>query len=236
MPSAHVEAAYWETIKDLVAPVDIPIPLLKAALPEFLTSTGSSSQAGDVLIKALDGIAWDWPAWHDFAKKSGRESLPNIAISIAKMRPAEVLKSLSVAELKQLCQEHQAIPPTRPTKEQTVGALLKSVGKESIQEVIQPFRQQLQEKHSVKCREQMALHLASRITLIAYHMHHYEQTQSLPVWRFVWGGATDIDAPKGCRKFNNKRLSISQAKQDFPVLPCDYLHCGCYVVGESGKL
>jgi len=82
--------------------------------------------------------------------------------------------------------------------------------------------------------------MASRITRVAYNIHRYEQLNDpdllkiCPFWRFVWGGGTDIDTPKSCRKFNNKKLSHIEAKQVFPVLPCDYLQCGCHIAAESG--
>lgn len=242
MTDAHLEIAYWAVVKDLEAPVDIPVARLNAALPEFLASTGTSAKAGAVIYNCLSDIAWDWPAWSNFAKKVGYESLQEVAISIAKMRPAEVLKSLSVAELKKFSCERNIKQAPRATKDDLVAALLKTAGKDdAILEMVLPFRQRLQEIQSEKCRKQMALHMASRILRVAHNMYRYEQLNDpdllsvCPIWRFVWGGATDIDAPKSCRKFNNKRLPHHQAKQVFPVLPCDYVNCGCRIVAERGR-
>ncbi len=241
MTDKHLEIAYWSVIKDLEAPVDIPVARLKAALPEFLASTGTSAKAGAVIYNRLSDIAWDWPAWNNFAKKVGYESLQNIASSITKMRPAEILESLSVAELKQLCRERNVEQAPRAPKDGLVAALLKGTGKDAIPDMVLPFRQHLQKAQSEKCRKQMALHMASRILTVAHNMYRYEQLndpdllKACPFWRFVWGGTTDIDAPKQCRNFNNKRLPHHEAKEVFPVLPCDYLQCGCRIVAESGR-
>jgi hypothetical protein len=237
----YLEIAYWSVVKDLEAPVDIPVARLKAALPEFMASTGTPAKAGAVIYNCLSDVAWDWPAWNNFAKKVGYESLQNIASSITKMRPAEILKSLSVAELKLLCLERNVEQAPRAPKDGLVAALLKSTDKDAIPDMVLPFRQHLQKAQSEKCRKQMAFHMSSRILGVAHSMYRYAQLNDpdllkiCPFWRFVWGGVTDIDAPKSCRKFNNNKLPHNEAKQVFPILPCDYLKCGCYIVADSGR-
>jgi hypothetical protein len=233
MPYAHTEIAYWSVVKDLIAPEDIPIALLKAALPEFLASSGSASKAGAVIISHLNGIAWDWPAWHAFAKKTDRYTLTEITTSVAKIRPIDLLVTLAVPELKRRCKDREIIPEKKATKDQIVVALLKATKDGSEEKLFDRIRRQILEKESHQCRKQMALHMAARITKVAYTMERYEQLKSFPFWRFVWGGGADIDAPKECRKFNNEKLSATEAKHNFPVLPCDYLQCGCYIVGDS---
>lgn len=239
MTNTHLEIAYWSVVKDLEAPEDIPVSRLNAALPEFLVSTGTSAKAGAVIYNCLSDIAWDWPAWNNFAQKAGYDSLQSIATSIAKMRPAEILKSLPVAELKQLCLTRNVEQVPRATKDGLVASLLKATGKDAIPDMVLPFSRNLQEAQSQKCRKQMCLHMASRILNVAYNMHRYEQLNDpelltlRPRWRFVWGGSTDIDAPKSCRKFNNKAFPHYEAKQVFPSLPCDYLKCGCHITVEG---
>lgn len=241
MTDEHFEIAYWSVVKNLEAPVDIPAARLKAALPEFLASIGIPAKAGAVIYNCLLDIAWDWPAWNEFDRKVGYDSLQDIVTSIAKMRPAEVLKSLSVAELKQLCRERNVEQVSRASKDDLVAALLKASAKDAIPDMVLPFRQHLQKAQSEKCRKQMTLHMASRILKVAHNMYRYEQLNDssllkiCPSWRFVWGGVTDIDTPKSCQEFNNKTLPHNEAKQAFPVLPCDYLQCGCYIVAESGR-
>lgn len=240
MTDTHLEFAYWSVVKDLEAPVDIPVSRLNAVLPEFLGSTGSSAKAGAAIYNCLSDIAWDWPAWNSFAVKVGYDSLQSIATSIAKMRPAEILKSLPVAELKQLCLTRNVEQVPRATKDSLVAALLKATGKDAIQDMVLPFRRNLQEAQNQKCRKQMCLHMASRILNVAYNIHRYEQLNDpelltlCPCWRFIWGGSTDIDAPKSCRKFNNKTLPHYEAKQVFPSLPCGYLKCSCRIAVEGG--
>lgn len=238
MTDEYLEIAYWSVIKELEAPVDIPVAQLKAALPEFITSTGAPAKAGAVIYNCLSDVAWIWPAWNNFAKRVGHESLQDIASSITKLRPAEILKSLTVAELKQLCIERNVKQTPRASKDDLIAALLKITDKDALLTMVSPFRQHLQKIQSEKCRKQMAFHMASRILGVAYSMHRKEQLNDpdllkiCPFWRFVWGGVTDIDAPKSCRKFNNIKLPHNEAKQVFPDLPCDYLKCGCYIVAD----
>lgn len=86
MTDAHLENAYWLVVKDLeAAPDDILVARLKSALPEFLAASGTSAKAGAVIFNCLSDIAWDWPAWSDFARKVGYESLQAMTTSIAKM-------------------------------------------------------------------------------------------------------------------------------------------------------
>ncbi len=239
MTDAHFEIAYWSVVKDIKATVDIPVTRLKIALPEFIAATGAPAKAGAVIYNYLSDIAWDWPAWNDFAKKKGYESLQDIAISIAKMRPVEILKSLSKIELKQLCQEHGIAEVPSAKKDDLVTVLLKTNSKDVITEMVLPFRRSIQNIQNEKCRKQMTLHMASRMLRVAYNMHRYEQLNDqdllkiCPFWRFSWGGSIDIDAPKSCQKFNNKRLPHHEAKQVLPVLPCDYLQCSCSISAES---
>lgn len=241
MTDAHLQIAYWSVLKDLEPGADIPVARINAVLPDFLASTGTSAKASAVLSRALSDIAWDWPAWNDFAKKAGYQSLRDIELEVAKLRPTDILKSLSQPELTSLCQERNVTLPSRATKSDLIAGLLKAVAKDDIPELVMPFRRRLKAELEEKYRKRMAVHMASRILLVAHNTHRYEQLNDpellsvRPNWRFVWGGATDIDAPKACRKFNNKKLPHHQAKEVFPALPCDYLHCACHIVAEGSS-
>lgn len=238
---AHLEIAYWSVVKDLEPAAEIDIAKLQGALPKFLASTGTSAKAGEVIFECLSDIAWYWPAWNGFAKKVGYETLETIAMSISKARPAELLKSVSASELKEICHRLSATYPPRAKKTELITAVL-GVGNEGmLTEILQPIRHRLQEIQSDRCRRQMALHMASRILSVAYNAHRYEQLTDpqllsvRPFWRFVWGGAIDIDAPKVCRKFDGKSLPYHEALQRFPPLPCGYLHCHCRITADGGE-
>lgn len=239
MSTSHLETAYWAVLKTLAIPTDNPEASLRAALPEFLATANNSSKAGEVLARCLQNSGWDWPLWTAYAKKADRDSIQDIRSSVTKMRPAEILDALTTDEVKKLCEERGLEVGARLTKGKAIGVLLKSVNKDDLETLLAPVREGIQETLSQKCRKQMSLYLAARICHVAYCMDRYEQLNApellglSPYWRFVWGGATDPDAPKACRKFNNKKLHCQQARENFPALPCEYLQCGCYLVAES---
>lgn len=238
MTDAHLEIAYWSVVKELEPAADISVARLQAALPKFLATTGAPAKAGNVIYECLLGMAWYWPAWNDFAKKVGYETLEAIAASTSKMSAAELLKSLSVDELKQVCHDLNATYSPRAKKDELLATARKAGADGAMYNTVQSIRQRIQDSQSDRCRKQMALHMASRILSVAYSAHRYEQLSDpqllslRPFWRFVWGGVTDIDAPRACRKFDGKSLPYYEAQQRFPALPCSYLRCGCRVSAD----
>ena len=83
MSDEYHEIAYWMVVKNLDAPVDIPIARLLDALPKFLArSTGSPKKACAVMFDCLSEFAWVWPEWNAYAHKMGYTTLePESAIS-----------------------------------------------------------------------------------------------------------------------------------------------------------
>lgn len=231
--------AYWSVVKDLEPVDDIPLARLREALSEFLRFTGEPKKAGGVLFECLSGIPWDWPAWGAFAKKAGCESLATIASSVSRMRPAEILKALSLMQLQHLCTARNITRPSRATKELLVGAMLKGVSSEVALEIVLPFRQELQDTKNAKCRQEMARFLAYRILSVASNRERLAQLMDpdilsvMPFWKFHWCGHTDIDAPKSCRRFDGTALPHQAAIRTFPTLPCNYLRCSCRLSADS---
>lgn len=237
MKNTHLEIAYWLVVKDLYAPTDIPVAQLNAILQNFLVPTGDIKKAGLVIFDGLSGIEWDWFAWHSFAKKEGYDVLDNIAIEIGKMRPIEILDTLTMVDLKSFCLINGFEKIPRSKKSDITTFLLKEIPKDAIYGLILPFRERFHEKQNQKCRAKMCFYMASRIHSIAYNISRYEQLNEiqthLPYWKFVWGGYSDISVPKVCRKFDNKILPVNEARKIFPVLPCKYLQCQCRIAAEN---
>lgn len=235
----HLKVAFWSVVNELVPAEDIPEDRMAAAFPDFASSAGAPQKEGDAIWSCLLGIAWDWPAWERFATKAGYETLRSVTESIAKMRPVDVLKTLLVAELKQLCKDRGVEPVPRGPKDDLVKAILKATPKDDVPALLNPYRQRMESSRSDKCRRRMAFFMAVRISSIAYNIGRYEQLtdpdllELRPCWRFEWGGSIDRDAPKSCRQFHNKVLPVQEAKRVFPALPCDYLQCGCAIVADK---
>lgn len=238
MTTTYLEIAYWAVLKDLEPAAEIPLARLRDALPEFLAAVGDPRKAGRVLFECLAGIAWDWPPWEAFARKTGRDSLKSVSTSLARLPPAEVLAGCSVAQLKALCSARNVKHEARATKQALVDAILRGTTAAAAAAIAQPIRQARLTQALEKCRAEMARNLALRILSVAHGLEETERLADpdllsvLPLREFHWCGHTDIDAPKACRQFDGKRLFNGVALATFPALPCDYLRCSCWIAAE----
>lgn len=239
LTDTYREIAYWAVLKDLEPAAEIPLTRLRDALPEFLAVAGDPQKEGRVLFDCLAGIAWDWPPWEPFARKTGRDSLKSVSTSLARLPPAEVLAGCSVAQLKALCSARNVRHEARATKQALVDAILR--GTTAAAAAGEDFsRGQARLAQALeKCRAEMARNLALRILSVAHGLEEAERLADpdlrsvLPLREFHWGGETDMDAPKSCRRFDGKRLPAAAALASFPALPCDYLRCACWISAES---
>jgi len=238
MSEEYREIAYWAVVQELEPAADIPLTRLRDALPEFLRNCGDPRKAGGVLFACLSEIPWQWPAWDSFAKKTGHESLSTINLAVSRMRPNEVLKAASLTQLRRLCGERNVIHLSRATKLALVDALLKDTSAEVAAAIVLPFRQLLQREKNDKCRQEMARHMAYRILSVAHARERFDQLSDrellsvMRFWKFHWCGHTDIDAPKSCRRFDQRKLERQEASVVFPALPCSYLRCTCWISAE----
>lgn len=88
-----------------------------------------------------------------------------------------------------------------------------------------------------KCREQMAVQIAARVSRIVYAKERYLQLTNVdllrmrPCWRFRIAGASlgCENTPSRCGQLDGVVLPAKDAIRTFPRLPCDYLGCRCSI-------
>lgn len=227
--NTNLEVAYWSVVRKLEPAAGIPASRLEAAWPEFVASV-NSGRPGEPIYRHLRGVAWDWPAWPRFAHKAAYATLEDISKSIAAMSSSAVLLSCSAIELRQLCETNAVAMNRRATKAQIVSGILDALGSRAESEVARIRASMLSSKMDA-CRENMAKFVGVRIARLAYGADRYDQLGSFPSWQFSWCGHIEADAPRSCRKFDGTVKPTSQARSTYPVLPCKYLLCSCYITG-----
>ena len=233
-----VEIAFWSVVKDVSATTAIPVAVFDEALPIFLGATGASRKAGAVLFDALSAFNWDWPAWYFYAKKEGYDTISDIAASVCDLGANKLFAQLSVPDLKRISVESGVKLQSGATKAGLVDSLASSSNAAWFGGMLDDLHKRQHQILTKQARLKMSEFLATRMMSVAHNMYRYEQLRELDAdcrgttWRFVWCGATR-DAPRVCKKFDGVRLPRAQAMKRFPTLPCKFLQCGCYVVGES---
>lgn len=225
----NIEIAYWAVVKNLEPGAEIPVAVLEKARPYFIAESGSS-RAGEVIYQHLRGISWDWPAWYQFAKVTGRKTLRDISSSVASLEPHKVFMMCTISALKAIAREADIKLPGSAGKPEIASTLSAEIDSR-LEKFVSTVRCEIVAQEHDKCRREMARFIGVRIMCVTYNMDRYEQLSEFPYWGFTWGGGTDAGTPASCRRFDKGILPVGQAQSDFPILPCDHLLCNCHISG-----
>lgn len=223
--------AFEDVISELSGPAEIQ-HRMRIGRSEFMQLLGDPRKAGRWIEQTLDGLDWDWPRWHTYAKTFDEDTLQTLAVEASKITQMDALSMMTVQQLKALLLQHEGQTSKGKATKDDILRAINHLHSDTMKVATQAQVQQWLSKKTTACRQKMGSRIASRISSIALGRMRIQQLTEPsflalhPYWEFVCCES----APKSCKKHNGKLLPVSQALQVFPKPPCDRLDCGCRVV------
>ncbi len=209
---------------------------VKAQVLEQINDRRGSSR---MLLDALAGDEWYWPAWQAQAAVLGCDEAP-APVSEAPAPPLECgLDHYTATELKAILTQHGARAPSRARKADLVATMVQ-LPASAWHDLAQTGIAAQRDRIVIGGRREMAQRACSRIDAIAREAATRAQLMDsrphLRYWRFVAGENGLRKPPPRCAKLHNKIVEANVAATEFPVLPCDRLDCGCRITATTSNL
>ncbi len=224
--------AYWIVMNELRGE-GLRREMLEQLESAVLHPDGCSDPVAE-LYKAFGDVQWYWPRWNEQCDDlyGGGEPVPEYTPPPTDL---EILMSFKKDELLQMAATAGAVARKSSTKPVIASALL-AIEPAALEALVAPYRRPVHLAALRKKRQWMAKSLFSRIDAIALEREKREEHFS-PEWLrwhpyvgFVCGSD---NAPRKCKKLNGKMLLATEAKVQFPELPCDRIDCWCRTVWYS---
>ncbi|PAX17074.1 hypothetical protein CLI92_05880 [Vandammella animalimorsus] len=191
-------------------------------------------EAAKALLVALNSCAWwDWPAWEAFARAEGYDTLEEIERRYERIKLADVLAKASKDELGQAL-DVLGIEFKRSQTKAALGELLQRAGRGQARDALDGVVRRLRDGDVRKCREKMALFIASRAASKAINALRYEQLLQPDFMAHYgqWGFVCHAEiSGRHCphKKLRGKTLPASEAQRAWPQLPCQWLTCAGHI-------
>lgn len=229
--------AFEMVVSELAGPPEVQ-QRMHADREDFLQLLGDSRKAGQFAAQVLDGLDWDWPRWHAYAKASflAHDTLTDLRHQASCMKPVEGLNMMTVAQLKAVTKRQELNLPGKLQKAELVAAI-KALRPDTWSPEAKAQIQLWLTRKELACRREMGAAMASRVAHIALEKLKLQQRIDpgylalRPNWRFECEGPSwGLDKPKDCKRLHGKVLPATEALLSFPALPCERLFCMCEIV------